>query len=185
MSYRAQSHTEIFIYHACLTKIPLWAVIDLKYLWQYGTIRNDTLRDMVRTRAKLVFRMSKWLKNHDLQPRYRVIDVGQTTIRPMSQSVGWPIGHLLFFRLLKEFSPPNSDSRKIHFTERNTIQSETSPVAYRIISSSLYLMHVYCLLIVPSNITLPLARSPVYVPSDFGLFWCAGQVDHVVPSLKF
>ena len=47
MPYRAQSHTEIFIYNACLTKIPLCAVIDLKYLWQYGTIRNDTLRDMV------------------------------------------------------------------------------------------------------------------------------------------
>ena len=72
MSYRAQSHTEIFIYNVCLTKIPLWAMIDLKYLWQNATIRVDTLRDMVGQRAKLVFRMSNdsktTISNRDIVP---------------------------------------------------------------------------------------------------------------------
>ena len=47
-------------------------MIDLKYLWQYGTIRVDTLRDMVGQRAKLVFRMSNdsktTISNRDIVP---------------------------------------------------------------------------------------------------------------------
>ena len=108
-----------------------------------------------------------------------VIYFGQSTIWPISQSVGWPFGHLLIF-----YCPRNSPLRNLtrentfHGKERflgqnwtNDLLGEeddtdvTPPVAVgsllegkpvaSIVSLityvySLYLMHVYCLLIVSS-----------------------------------